>query len=519
MTTTTKHRSPLLARAAQQQKKRPLCVYDGQQGALTVPPCVVHQMDRQSPLSAILARLGGIYEPGDTLTLYVCAGTHADTVPPHSWYTEPARDGWTVEYRRESNPARRAATYVGANRPKIELRHTSAWFGNLNPSGYQVREALASLEKELEKRWHNRNARPIILATPAQTGLDILEKTLPFDAIVPTLDLDTLALIRRTTTQARIEQYAQDYPVSRFHEYDQAFAYGAHLGTVPMPVDAGNHVLRVEHADGRVNFPEKELYRPARYLCIWQVPKDWNHVGLLPELMDGWSWPSRPGTWHQGWLDNREVLLAKQNNWPVKIHEALLFGMPDGKRKWDPFREWRTLLLEMWKTYHIWETDGDEIAGLCKSAIRAMVLGSIGTWHRGTSRATVVVPRGAPLPPLDDMLEPPTMTADGLEYVSRTPIHRSQQKWQHPEWSSSIWASQRVSLTEELLMQDPTALIGCNTDGYYTTAPRVASGYQGFRPGYWRLKAGADFTPAWPWPASSGDLEEMRLAARGELNA
>lgn len=515
MNTATRHRSPLLARAAQQQKKRPLCVYDGRESLLTVPPCQPHSLTPQGQLSAILARLAGMFDAGSTLTLYVCAGTSAESVPPHEWYTEPALDGWTVTYRRESNPARRAGTYVGPNRPKIELRHTSAWFGDLNPSGFQVREALASLERDLEKRWHNRSARPIVLATPAQTGLDILEKTLPFEAVVPTLDLETAALIRRTTTQARIEQYAQEYPISSLYEYDQVFSYGARLGTIPMPIDAGHHYVKVEHTDARSNFPEKEMYRPARYLCIWQVPKEWNHVGLLPELMDGWTWPSRPGSWHQGWLDNREVLLARQHNWTVKIHEGLLFGMPDKTRKYDPLREWRTLLLALWKDYALWELDGDEIAGLCKVAIRAMVLGAIGTWHKSTGRATVVVPRGAPLPPLDDMLEPPVMTRDGLEYVSRTPVHRSQQKWQHPEWSSSIWADQRVTLTEELLTQDPTALIGCNTDGYYSTSARVATGYQGMRPGYWRLKAGAEFTPPMPWPETASDLAELRLLARG----
>lgn len=519
MTTRTAPRTPLLARAAQQQKKRPLCVYDGRQGLLTVPPCVVYSVAPQSPLSVILARLAAIFEPGSTCTLYVCAGTSAESVPGHSWYTEPARQGWTVEYRRESNPARRAGTYVGPNRPKIELRHTSAWFGDDNPSGYQVREALACLERDLEKRWHNRSARPIILATPAQTGLDILEKCLPFEAVVPTLDQDMCALIRRTTTQARIEQYAQDYPIGTFREYDQAFAYGARLHTVPMPIDAGKHYVQQVHSPVIDRISDKELYRPARHLCIWRVPTDWAHVGLLPELLDGWTWPAKPGTWHQGWLDNREVLLAKQHGWQVNLHESLLFGIPDGKRKWDPLREWRTLLLEMWRDYHMWSVDGDEIAELCKSAIRAMVLGAIGTWHRSTGRATVVVPMGAPLPPLDDMLEPPSMTADGLEYVSRTPIHRSQQKWIHPEWSSAIWADQRVTLTEELLTQDPAALIGCNTDGYYTTAARVATGYQGFKPGYWRLKAGAVFTPALPWPETAGELAEMRLLARGTNDA
>src|SRR5690242_2048379 len=284
-----------------QQKPRPVLWYDWREGMLAV-----------DILNAAALR------PERKITVYLLAGETNDTAPPHDWYTAPLADGWAVRYRQEQPPLR-TATYTRPDRPGLEItfRHTSAWFRhetNLD----RVRAAYSALEKRLRRDW--RDPHVVLLASPAQTGLDLLARALPRDKSgqpyryqLPPPEL--WELLHTYAYQHRLElcTLPEIARAPGYYYLDGRFAYAAHLRNVPTWLYAHDHE------------PEFSFHGWGFYHITARVPRGWSHLGIFKQPGE-LAWPNTPGQMVTTWADSHEIKLAIERGWDVQVHERYLYA-------------------------------------------------------------------------------------------------------------------------------------------------------------------------------------------------
>ena len=446
-----------LKRTPSTPKPRPTTFYDAREGVLTTPDGKSIRLNSQGGPTAILDALAGI---DGASVVYLVGGETVDDAPAPDWYKKPAADGWQVEYRHDATPARRSATYTRAGRAAIQFRHSAAWFGPERRVRY-MRMAFATLSSRLNALF----GTGVLLGSPAQTGLLLLERSLPFGVEYETLPEDVLSHLRAISPQARREvfSFAPADEIPAFYYYDARLAYGACLRGVP-----SGEIAHVRPAVGATI--ERGPYTRGVYFAEWRVPSRWAHIGILPEHplrpAEPWEWPAQPGTWHRGWVWSPALDAARNEGWEVRIHEGYEW-IPRTAKGGDPLRTWgdKLLTLSMEATPRRY---GPLVAPLVKSAIRAMLLATIGSFHRRETREWRIVPLGEPMD--YPMTYPRELTPWGWQVEVPRPIPAHRMKFAHPEWSAWIWATQYSRMTRRMLAVYPGDLLGCNTDAIYTTA-------------------------------------------------
>lgn len=398
----------------------------------------------KAPLSVVLRDT-----PQDVEQLFVCGPERpggADGGGGYTaWVKEPRLfDRWedTGSHLDTERPAIRLRERETGR--KIALYSSAAWFG-YGQSPRTVREALTVLEELLANRFE----KPRVLPTPAQTGLDLWDRRRS-GSEYPVLPDELQDVIRSNLTQHRIELCSapglEEAP--GFYYLDARWAYAGFASGLPV----GEPVV-----DGKPEFAE---YQPAFYLIRFTVPADWNHIGIFPVKEEntnpltgrrGWTFPAEPGISAETWVTNSELLVARRYGWNYEILRRIVFQSPgkDGAPP-EPLRAWRDNLVKLRDHAAELQQRGEaagEVADMVAAALRAILLGAIGSFHRRARERVRVVPKNevSRMPP--EAAGTVELVGDALAtYREPEKLGAAQAAYQHPEWSATIWGRTRAAI-------------------------------------------------------------------------
>jgi hypothetical protein len=455
--------------------------------------------------SDLLGFVASLPERERPRTVYLCGGDSSATTPPVSWWHEPLASGWAL--RGWHNAADRRTGVYEREGISIDLRMAAPWFGAsaaaLDPVA--CLDAWRLLLRQLRGAFGNQLC---LLTTPAMTGLEALEASLPYGVQVETLPDELRDFLWGITTQGRRELFAPfTRTVTALSEIDARWMYAAclhHLPTGPVLRD---------------NCHEFAGYTPGVYLVQATVPTAWNHIGLLPDLGTLQSeeqtvYPRRPRQRFWSWASGAEVLLAQQHGWRLRIHQRILW--PETEQRPDVAKIWITKLRALREAaLHQGMASSDLAAG----AYRHLVLDVVGRWYSRDREEHGILP-------FDRLNELPAGAIPHIERDERSqqdvilwsrwaPLRADLLKYSHPEWSATVWGRARARLAAEALRYPLGALVALRTDAIWTTANAydLAVNDHDPRPGAWRVKSylqGPEF-----WPTNEAQLIELMRQARG----
>lgn len=389
-----------------------------------------------------------------------------------------------------------ASVYLDGHFPVVrigdsQLTYAESWFG-----------AGAYSPADCQRAWEWLSAgikafgpTATMLASPGTTGRDLWLRTVRdegYSVVSPAVQ----TVIRSSAGQGRIEMLpAGAGLLPAMYEYDARLAY---LGvTRELPIG------EPESVDGRRY--ESERMSRARWLVEWTVPKGWRLPGILPVMLPagGWYWPTVPGAYGPSWVDATELHLAVQAGWSVRIHEGMLWHETA-----DVFRTWQDRLLRiMDRAVTELEPAG---AGMIRSAVRAMILHTIGAMHGAPRKATGIGSAGAVPKGASDIRQ----LSDG-RMIWSTSTAPAMPELVHPEWTSTIWGRARARLLDAptgikgqragLLHCRPGTVVAVRTDAIYLTEPAPwHDAPDDGKPGRYVFK-GAYQGPM-PWPRTGRDI-------------
>lgn len=409
--------------------------------------------------------------------IVLCSAPPANAL--NSWATDPLPEGWT-HGDHYLDPESFTGRYLGPNGRKLEVRLLSSWArekSNAQPK--IVAAAFALFHEGVEEIFGvarqkpgepvEHRAAPALLGSPATMGRELLLRSLPSGREYPVLSAEHQALLHGTVRQGRTEYLRPDETVPDLYSYDMRWSYARMCqrvqGTGPATLDNGEDSL---DSSGKLR------YAPGRYLVEWTVPAWWNHVGLLQT--EDKDWPRRPGEKGRGWVDARELRLAEAYEWrighDVRIKQRLMFT----NDKTTPLRTWSDKLIELrqeWLPRKEQEGVSAAVVELAQDITRTTLLAGVGALQGSRQRVTHCgtaqeIPDGALA----------TASSGGL-YVWTTEEPAAWLEMAHPEWSSQVWAEQRVRLLDTgRAGEQPNAgalhipfreVIGLRTDAVYST--------------------------------------------------
>lgn len=388
-------------------------------------------------------------------------------LPPATWPHDDLPEGWTAgsHYLDPQSPTWR---FIGPGR-RLEVHHLSTWergaTGRITPADLAgafrlVNAGLAVMFAE-GRRPDAPNWAAQLRDSPAATGRELLRRSLPAGHDYPGLPDEVTQLLWETARQGRYELLIEpSTKLPALYGYDRRFAYAHGCGRIR---GAG---LESWDRGGAEFIP----YAPGRYLCEWQVPDSWEHVGLL-QSEDG-TWPARPGEHGRGWADSREIHLALANGWSPRILERILFH--DDRS--EPFRTWSTKMIRLRDEWLTEQQETVKVIKLARDIARTIVVACIGSLQ-GKGRKitrTADTSKGQEVP----AGVVARMEAGGL-YVWEERTTAGSLEFVRPEWSSQIWAEQRVKLLNSgakaaqpnagALHLPRASLVAFHTDAIYTT--------------------------------------------------
>jgi hypothetical protein len=417
----------------------------------------------------------------------------------------------------------------------IRIAQASNWFGSVPVNAELAKTAWRMLTHYIGVR---SKGQMNLMMSPGKTGSVLWGFAITKDFNPPPLDGYVADLIHATSGQGHIEHlvagdYAAKHPdcvplidpettptIDRFTHIDGRFMYASvckELGVGPV------HELRQEAA---ADLWRETPYAKARYRVSVQVPKDWNHIGILgmkgENHGDGWLYPNRAGARFETWADYRELLVAQRHGWGIQPLEALRFT-----EKLRPLDTWADWVIGMRKDVEdLFGREYHHVAvEAAMTALRAILLHGIGRFAmRGQSNMVVT----------DDMDSIPEAAMGTLRelpggkfsYRNAAVLDERDRPYYHPELAAQVWGWARANVLDTntksgqrtgALNVDPSTLIGIETDAIYTTelprwaAPTIMGGADDGEAGRLRLKGVA--TGRMKTPATLEERDALKKKA------
>lgn len=420
-----------------------------------------------------------------------------------AWWRGPLAYGWSLVQWHNAQDRRTAIYKAGDGVTTVELRLASSWFPDARDSGSCLL-AWNRLRSLLREQFPG----SVLFATPATTGLRLLEQSLPFAAEARTLPDHLREYLWALARQGRIERLAPPTPgamLDQLWQYDARWMYAACVGHLPIgPVQDDNENEYAPHV-------------PGVYEATARVPADWRHIGLLPADHGRFApvdYPNRPGELVPTICTGAELELAIEQGWQVTIHSRLLW--PESNRLPDVARSWIDKLKLARGRAQSYAAHGDVTAELAAGAIRQISLDTVGAWfrHETTRHGMLALADIARLP----IGVTPHIEGDVVLWSLREPPDPSQERYSHPEWAAIVWGRCRARLARMALELPYDDIVALRTDAIWTRSrpvapinPRNPAG-----PGSWRIKSVATFADGATWPTDEHALLDLMRAATGE---
>lgn len=417
---------------------------------------------------------------------------------------KPAKDGghWTTAETSEwvhgnhwvGDSGNVTGRYIHVDgQRKVEIGLNSNWFGSVPVSAEQAMKAWAGLNYYIGQV----EPKMSLMKSPARTGAQLWGYgILPrFDP--PPLDGYMAELLHSTSGQGHIEHlvagdYAANHPdcvplidpqktptIDKFAVVDGRFMYASvckELGVGPI------HELRQSEA---ADLWQENRYTNARYRVNVQVPRDWNHIGILgakaPNSRDTWVYPNRPGARFETWADHRELIVAARHGWIIQPLEALKFT-----EKLRPLDVFADRVVKLRQTVEERAKGGGDplVTGAAMAALRTILLHGIGRFAmRG--RSQMVIADSLDSVPGESMDSVRELAGGQFSYREWEPLSERDKPYYHIELAAQVWGWARANVLDAktvsghstgALHVDPSTLIGIETDAIYTsTLPRWAA--------------------------------------------
>ena len=490
---------------ARQHKHRAAAFWHITAGELISERGAGSQLGAVWPLSRMLDMFATLPTASRPRVLFLIGGESATTTPRRSWWAEPAAAGWQydgyeIAAHADGDPVENAGTY-SRDGIVIDVRMSAIWFPGVTVARV-ARDAWLTLQLALHRSF---DAHATPLTTPAMTGLDLLQRSLPRGVRYPLAPAELRELLHQISGQGRFEFCPDPSRAGRqidgLYTLDARWMYAACVRNLPTGIP--HHTAYSGGADAAEAFAG---YAPAWYRVNIQVPRNWIHRGLIGQRIDGETiWPCEPGQWIRDvWTTGAELAVALRQRWPCLIYERWAYPTagPYARILPDPTREWIGQLRSLRETYA-----GDAPVA---AAIRAMMIDTVGMWHRTAGEKLRITPiaqfpgaaSGARLHHVDRRA--------GLAYwYEPKPLARDQLAWQRPEWSTTTWSRARSRENDAALRIPRDELVAYRSDGLVTcVAPDPAEWPDDGKPGTFRRK-GAVIGPL-VMPASAAAMQELR---------
>lgn len=334
-----------------------------------------------------------------------------------------------------------------------------AWFDELVVYPDACRRAWGGVCQWIERTFPGCHA----MGTPAATALDLIEHVLPWGQNrepyrYPTLGDGLRRLLAATSTQHRMEMFSsRGQKMRRYVSYDARVAFGGYLRHLPI-VPAGG----VIHDE----LPIFEPFRNGKYRVEVMVPLGWERIGLAPRRADdgfGWEWPATPGESWECWLDECELRLVDAAEWPHVIRERILFAQPKMPGS-DPLREYAERMtgeLERCERF-----PKSPALRAYRAALRALTIHPVGAFHAGSGNDSRHIDSRDELDERDALAD---IVRDDTGWTVTNSIELTafRSRWWRPEWSSAVYARERVAATKRALQCPRENLIAIRGDAIH----------------------------------------------------
>ena len=350
-----------------------------------------------------------------TRTLLLIAGPYAAERPLREWWLAPADHGWQIANYTSDPPQAR----YHRDRTTIDVRTTGPWFGHdLDPA--RVRAAWQTLSRVLRGTFDRGVS---LMGTPARTGLDLVQRSLPRHGMYPILPDDLRTIMHANAPQGRLAFLPTERTHSDLYWLDGRWMYAACVSNLPCGL---RWLFERSHA-----YIERV---PAMYFAGWRAPADWPFpFGLLPELTDDeeqrCTYPT-DHAWHSGWMTGAEYELARAEGWEIRISQRMTWDMAQP----DPLRNWATKLRT------IREHTPDPLVAY---ATRHLLIDTVGAFARQARAELHLTPRAdAAAIPVDAYGE--VIIGEHIQWSRDVPLARETHMFAHPEWSWTVWGRART---------------------------------------------------------------------------
>jgi hypothetical protein len=460
------------------------------------------------------ATLKDAIEACDTSVLYILPTPKGKYAHPQSTYpTKPdikSIDGVNVNAWYGDN-----AGIVQLGDKQIDILPISRYFDV--PVGTYLSDVVLAMGKL--KELLNKHFQPAIVhkgthesftvelaSTPARTGIDLLKRKLPVNAKYHNLPPDIETIIMTQFSQARVELFDHGKDtVAHVYSYDGRWMYASCYRNVP--------VGEVLHDTVDEYLP----YVPGFYRVEVTVPANWHHIGLLPTKNPNPKekhsvYPNIPGTSFHSWCSYRELKLAMEHEWDIRILERILWPESNAKgvQGKDPLRYWGDTLVEIREKAI--QGFKEPIRSMLRDALRHLLLDSVGALHRGKQTIDVYTDSEEDL--YDMGYVPENELADGTYHARVQKELTDFQKQQFmPHWTLDIWCKAKEKVTREALKVPYENLMTIRTDGIWVDTPCTFEDTG--KVGCFREKV-LNNTGPFVWPKNETALRAVMRQAKGE---
>ena len=345
---------------------------------------------------------------------------------------------------------------------KVEVRTAAEWFGSTPLTPEQARTAWDALETIVGEFFPDGK----LMKTPAATGSNLWAISLPANVDPVPVTQDIAEELYRTSGQHHIEHLvagpsldahedcvplvdpAQTPQLPGFAYVDGRFMYAAlcrELGIGP--------AVRLNTAD-TFDMLERDPYARARVYVRFQVPQDWNHIGIFgcqhENVRDGWYYPNRPGAIGHTWADAAEIHIARAHGWMVDPQESVVFAtrVPGLHEKMKsvtarPLDTWANRLIKAREAVDADPQMPEIIKAAVSGALRAMLIQTIGNFASRGRKQTFISydPKD-----VDPYARDVRQQGKAFVWTSEPVADENVSRYYRPELAMQVWARGRARL-------------------------------------------------------------------------